>query len=726
MKYLILLLAVNCCFAVFSQQQSAVNRSEWNKLTQLSSEYLRHGKCDMNSLERFPVYRLNGGLYVSVFGRVNTQPDWDYTADKGVLKGSVTGSVATCKVPLGQFAQLDFSRIYSYVELPAKAFPHLEKAVKDTRADSVQRGIGLPEAFTGKNVFIGVTDWGFDYTHPTFYDTLLNTSRVYAAWDQYRSAGQAPQNYPYGVEFDTPEELAAAGSDTANIYSYHYHGTHVAGIAGGSGAGKPYRGFGFESQFLFATFLIDAASVLDAFNWMKEKAQLEDKRLVINMSWGLTYMGTLDGNSLLSEAIAQLSAEGVVFVGSAGNNGDVSYHIKKDFNNDELLSRIGFYSYSGANNNWGQSITMWGEENKPFSAGLRVYNGPSIAAETPLYSTATQEAYLDSILVIGNDTIFFNLASENVNPLNQRPNMRLRVKNRFSGYSVVLHSAADEGTVHYWNVTELTTGVGNWGVSFTNLGAGGPTPDAKYSIGEPACSPDVITVAAYQSSYQTAQGNPAGGAIASFTSWGPLYNGAIKPDIAAPGVSVISSISSYTDQGPSTISSANVTFNGRTYKFGSLSGTSMSSPCVTGIVSLMLDANPTLTPAEVKEIIKTTARTDNFTGTISAPGHERWGMGKINAYAAVLTAVEPLLSQGELMSRPGDMIVYPNPASDKLYVLLPDDLQPEETRLITMTGSVVLRSMNENIANLGDLPDGYYIMEVISGERTFRKPLVID
>ena len=104
-----------------------------------------------------------------------------------------------------------------------------------------------------------------------------------------------------------------AGCDTANIYSYATHGTHVAGIAGGSGAGTIYRGLAFESQFLFATFLVDEGAVLDAWDWMYQKAQSAGKRLVVNMSWGLYHIGTLVGNSLLSQAIDGYSALGVVF-----------------------------------------------------------------------------------------------------------------------------------------------------------------------------------------------------------------------------------------------------------------------------------------------------------------------------------------------------------------------------------------------------------------------------
>jgi serine protease AprX len=63
-----------------------------------------------------------------------------------------------------------------------------------------------------------------------------------------------------------------------------------------------------------------------------------------------------------------------------------------------------------------------------------------------------------------------------------------------------------------------------------------------------------------------------------------------------------------------------------------MSGTSMATPHVAGIVALMLEANPNLTPAQVKDIIEKTAT--NMTG------REPWevGAGHINAYDAVAMA----------------------------------------------------------------------------------------
>lgn len=60
-----------------------------------------------------------------------------------------------------------------------------------------------------------------------------------------------------------------------------------------------------------------------------------------------------------------------------------------------------------------------------------------------------------------------------------------------------------------------------------------------------------------------------------------------------------------------------------------MSGTSMATPHVAGVVALMLEANPNLTPAQVKSIIERTAT--NMTGRLPWEA----GMGHLNAYAAV-------------------------------------------------------------------------------------------
>lgn len=93
--------------------------------------------------------------------------------------------------------------------------------------------------------------------------------------------------------------------------------------------------------------------------------------------------------------------------------------------------------------------------------------------------------------------------------------------------------------------------------------------------------------------------------------------GLIRPDICAPGVSV-TSLSHTNNSG---------------YVGGSYwTGTSMSTPCVAGVMALMLSKNSELTPTEICEILETTAVR---LPTSSSLKNNIYGSGRIDAYAAV-------------------------------------------------------------------------------------------
>ena len=690
----------------------ATTRADLNALSTLAERYPDAGKLTEETQGYYPTALIYGRCMVGFLGKVNEGFAGTQEEGSPVYWGSRTGDIVSFRIDARYLDVVDELTGIDYLELAGKAVPNLDLAVKSIHADSVHRGIDLPQSYTGKDVLIGITDWGFDYTHPMFYDTLLQQTRIRAAWDHYRQAGPSPADFSYGTELTNVGDLMATQADTINIYSYATHGSHVAGIAGGSGAGTNYRGVAFESKFLFCTFLVDAAAVLDAFNWMQQIAEQDEKRLVINMSWGLYYIGTLDGHSLISQAIDQLSQEGVVFCNSGGNNGDVYFHIKKEFTADTLRSRVQFYPYSAHPKMWGQSLTMWGGPGEVFSAGFAITNNVGqTLQETPWYSTATQEAYLDSSIIQGNDTVYFNLTTEAAHPLNGRPHFRLRIKNRSTSVKILMKATAANGTVHFWNVTELSNGVGNWGQAFQAPQPGWTQGDAQYGISEPACTESLVTVAAYNSDYFSQTGVQFGGEIAYFSSTGPTLDERMKPDIAAPGVNVASSISSFTDDDYTEM--ASVEFEGRHYPFARFSGTSMAGPMVTGTVALMLESDPTLTPAQIREIIKLTARTDDDTGIIPEGGSTRWGMGKLNAYRAVKDYLGFAAVEENTIA---DALVWPNPVSNILNVHLSGGNAQVRFSITDITGRILhvgTRTGSEILSiPVKNWPGGLYLLHL--------------
>ena len=255
-------------------------------------------------------------------------------------------------------------------------------------------------------------------------------------------------------------------------------------------------------------------------------------------------------------------------------------------------------------------------------------------------------------------------------------------------------------------------------MAFLAAGMGTTSGDNQNGISEPSCADDVISVAAYATQYATASGSLVGGALASFSSKGPRYDGAMKPDIAAPGVGIASAISSFTDGNYTSV--ANTNFNNTTYRFAKFSGTSMASPMVAGVAALMLEANPYLSSAQVKEIMMQTARQDNYTGAIPNEGSPLWGAGKINAYAAVQLAVQTL---GVLDTKPQiEWSVYPNPVQHYLHFTIVE--LPPFAEVISLDGKRYWVAIENSKMSVDELPTGAYYIRLHQNGRIQQAPFI--
>jgi hypothetical protein len=192
----------------------------------------------------------------------------------------------------------------------------------------------------------------------------------------------------------------------------------------------------------------------------------------------------------------------------------------------------------------------------------------------------------------------------------------------------------------------------------------------------------------------------------------------MKPDIAAPGVAIASAISSFTTGNYTSV--ANASFNGSTYHFAKFSGTSMASPMVAGVVALMLEANPYLSAAQVKEIIMQTARQDNYTGVIPTEGSPQWGAGKINAYAAVQLAVQTLglLEAATIL----EWSVYPNPVQHYLHFTIVE--LPEFAEIVGLDGKRYWVAIENGKMSVQDLPTGTYYVRLQQNGRIQQAPFV--
>jgi len=129
------------------------------------------------------------------------------------------------------------------------------------------------------------------------------------------------------------------------------------------------------------------------------------------------------------------------------------------------------------------------------------------------------------------------------------------------------------------------------------MGNEGPAPG---SLITPADADSIIACGAVRSD----------GALASFSSRGPTYDGRIKPEVLARGVSTYCAVASDTNL------------------YGWVSGTSLSTPLIGGCAAVLLSAHPDWTPMKVREALMMTA--DNA----SNPNNDR-GWGIVDLLAAL-------------------------------------------------------------------------------------------
>ena len=179
------------------------------------------------------------------------------------------------------------------------------------------------------------------------------------------------------------------------------------------------------------------------------------------------------------------------------------------------------------------------------------------------------------------------------------------------------------------------------------------------------------------------------GNYASFSSIGPSFDGRVKPDVDAQGQSSV----------VANPAGAVVT----------ASGTSFSGPIMAGMVASFWQAYPQLTNAQVMQAIRESAN------LYSSPTDEM-GYGIPDFLYALDIAA---LSAGEF-SQPR-FVVFPNPASNQVSVLLPDAASQVTMTLYNPLGQIVARkniNAQDRTVSLESLVSGVYLYTLTAGQAT--------
>lgn len=548
----------------------------------------------------------------------------------GQIEADIRGRVTAAEVPANRIDRLAGQP--GVVELFPSLKLHyaLDRSVPDIRANQVWRlsdRTGLP--IRGQHVLVGDVDSGIDYGNADFKNPDGST-RIKYIWDQ-TTDGNAPAGYSFGYECDQ----ASIATRLCPEKDTDGHGTFVTGIAAGNGlSGSPPREIGVAPQADIIMVKTDLSTdkIIAAWHYLCNKARQLGEPIVINNSFG-GQIAPHDGSEPDSQAVDQLSGQGCIFVAAAGNEGNQGMHTDgavpggasrtvefKARGDPAELTMALFYS-SQDSMTFTLTNTSTGETFGPVAQGGKLDGEQAPFGKTKVTVDAT--TWDDN-----HHSVVVDIIRANTSIAGQ---WQLGV----TGTQVV-----DDGHYDAW-LQDISDGV----QAFAN-------PDESDTIGDPGDARSMITVGNYATRVDwtgsdgqqhnvcdftpCARGLLQVGDIAVHSSIGPTADGRPKPDIAAPGTIISSSLSHDAKIGscvecipPQLISpDGNNLFE---------TGTSASSPHVAGTIALMLQANPSLDQSTVSSILRSTARHDQFTG--SAAWTPTFGAGKVDAYEAVRAAM---------------------------------------------------------------------------------------
>ena len=603
---------------------------------------------------------IDGKAYISSFVHVTDDEAVRMMEDQGVIvENRFENGLLTVLIPVERIHEVAAIDGVKRIEVSPAMQLATDEARWATNVNDVlswsENAIlsGLPKGYDGKGVIVGVIDRGIDYEHIAFKDKNGNC-RIKRA---YVYNGKAVDYYGTGP-------LPNDGVTNTD------HGSHTSAIAGGSSvvvngtdvtvtddhAHATYGGMAPGAElFLCGIKGMGAARIANAFQRMCGYADSVGKPLVVSNSYG-DYVYNRDGGGPQAEVIAQLFGEehpNRICVFATGNNAGHS------------SGEPGGVYVSGHASADAPLGTIVCSNPIVYDAGWQYYKGEYIA---DAFTRATDATGIGvNILVLDNEN--GDLVDSYVF-ISTEGNKTLQVDDYFTGNGgsgkaqvriyfdymtannrrqVLLYAPnglkSDDHVlaVEVYPIGGSSDIIDMWSCgTYTFFDNHLSTEGHTWTLGTDdmsvmpnACYPQVISVGSYVT--REREDSNEVGEISDYSCYalegmGPL--GTLHPWISAPGEDIISAFNHNVNHGDDY---DEMVINHPIYPYGRMSGTSMSTPMVAGIVALWMQAatecGKTFTLSEVKHVMKETAIRDSWvTEGVNAT---HFGNGKIDALAGI-------------------------------------------------------------------------------------------
>lgn len=675
----------------------------------------------------FRVKSIDDKRYVHIFIRLNNPDQLDSLKLHGVIVNSVIDHLITAMVPVDSMNVVAGLTNVKRMEIGVPVYMRMDKARAAANVDSVHLGVDLNQPYKGKGVVVGVVDNGFQFAHVNFYNSGRDSLRVRKVWNQNDTTGVAPTDYSYGSEYTTANAIKSAGYDMTT----ETHATHVSGIAAGADTINKYYGVAPQADLVFVSYNSDISScILDGVKYIYDYASSVGKPAVVNLSLG-SHVGPHDGTSTFDEACDNLQGAGRLLVGAAGNEGQDSLYIHKTFSSSTDTLKT-FFKYVN-NSTMSCYADIWGEAGKTYKVALGVYDiskktykaitsfyDASKSAEVGLSLSGSTSGHGSQSASSASGT-FYIVTETNSNNNKANAYVQAVMTNLPSDQYVCLLVTASSGAVNAWSGEEYATfdaySQSKWttGTSSNSVGEIGGTGKKIISVG--AYVTRSVFTNLSNKSYTT---NYTVSDLAPFSSKGPTIDNRMKPDITAPGSMITSSYSNARSivKSDSLYLTKKITFNSTSNYYGVMEGTSMATPFVTGVLATWLQANPELTPADVRTILQETAINDNYTGSVRNSGSNQWGYGKIDAWNGLKKVLSLAGVSSSTLSNTNRVFTVSKTGS-MVTLIYSTDMSDVNVKVYTLTGTLLLEKTpgsvsqgSETEIDFGGKSHGVYIIQV--------------
>jgi subtilisin family serine protease len=581
---------------------------------------------------------------IVVFSEIPNQAGLQIIDSIGRIR-TFTGHVATMEVSPSSLQQLARVSFVARISSPKQLKPQAELKVTESLLNRFRSAAEdlHGNAINGSDVIIGIADTGIDYAHKDFYFGN-GTNKIIYIWDQ-SSDGIHPVGFGYGNECGPTDIQMKTCSEVDSSLG---HGTAVAAVAASTGqAPGNYLGVA-PGASLIAVKLKQGTEdfEIDAFSYLIGKARELGLPLVIDFSYGDS-LGSHDGTEPLELAMTDFAAEGVPIVVAAGNSRNADLHVSGRLSPEQAVS----VSWILDPETTISTTDIWYSVSDTLSISVKTPSGETISGPT-----------LDA----GIDTPDGNIAIQS----GERSTGREWWIQITAAYGRTLQQSP-----WMFTLTGAIVANGKWN-AWTEPGqyvnnedsiSGRYLIDPSDTIDHPGTATGVITVGSYLSrvlwySYcsKCVKGQrwgelpaPALGDLEAGSGAGPTRDGRMKPELTAPGANIIAARANTSPVNMCQFNNARVACDPDDYH-QIWRGTSFAAANVTGVIALMLQVNPYLSPNEIKNILTHDATRDTFTGIIGEAGSPLWGWGKVNALTSILDAPKLYSVKVELLPTIGN------------------------------------------------------------------------